>query len=95
MLVRDDHSPHLPPRHLLLLPDRGVQGHVAVVLASGVSAVLGKAGHVHGYSYCLTCPGILTVHVQGQQGEGPERVLGQAVQHLQAEAEKGGQAKYG
>ena len=40
----------------------------------------------------LTCPGILTVHAQGLPGEGPEGVLGQAVQHLQAEAEEGGEA---
>jgi hypothetical protein len=79
------------PRYLLLLPDHRVQGHVAVVLASGVSARLGKAEHVHGYSYFLTCPGILTVHAQGQPGEGPEGVLGQAVQHLQAEAKEGGE----
>ena len=40
----------------------------------------------------LTCPGILTVHAQGQAGEGPEGVLGQSVQHLHAEAEEGGEA---
>ena len=39
-----------------------------------------------------TCPGILTVHAQGQPGEGPGGVMGQAVQYLQAEAEDGGEA---
>ena len=39
-----------------------------------------------------TCPGILTVHAQGQPGEGPGGVMGQAVQHLQAEAEDGGES---
>ena len=38
------------------------------------------------------CSGILTLHAQGQPGEGSEGVLGQAVQHLQAEAEEGGGA---
>ena len=86
-------SHYKSPRHLLLLPDHRVQGHLALVLASSVSVLLGKAEHVLGYSYFLTCPGILPVHAQGQPGEGPERVLlGQAVQHLQAEAEEGGEA---
>ena len=85
-------SQYKSPRDLLLLPDHRVQGHVALVLASGVSALLGKAEHVHGYSYFLTCTGILTIHAQGQPEQGPEGVLGQAVQHLQAEAEDGGEA---
>ena len=85
-------SQYKSPRDLLLLPDHRVQGHVAVVLANSVSALLGKAGHVLGYSYFLTCPGILTLHAQGQPGKGPEGVLGQALRHLQAEAEEGGEA---